>query len=124
MYLRGVLAQALFHPSPDEAVGESAHTDLFTAVVQPSSGATLSGGYWLDAQSASDNSPVTRVEFRITGGSLSSHLIGTAAKSPIGWISYWNTATIGNGIYRLQSVVYDAAGKSIPSPAISITIHN
>jgi hypothetical protein len=88
------------------------------------SGVTLSGGYWLDAQAASDTSPVTRVEFRISGGSLSSHLIGTAVKSPIGWLSYWNTATVGNGIYRLQSVVYDAAGTSMPSSPISITVHN
>jgi hypothetical protein len=124
MHLRKVLAQALFHPSQKGVVGKTAPTDLFTAVVRPSSGVTLSGGYWLGAQAASDNSPVTRVEFRVTGGSLNLFLIGTAIKSPIGWLSYWNTASIGNGVYRLQSVVYDAAGQSRRSPAISVTVHN
>ena len=124
MYLRGVLAQALFHSSPSGSLGEEAPTDLFTAVGRPSRGATLSEDSWLDAIATSDNSPVTHLEFRITGGSLRFHLIGTAVRSPIGWLADWNTATVGNGTYQLQSVAYDAAGKSIRSKPISITIRN
>ena len=124
LYLRDVLAQALFHPSSSGTSGGVAQTDLFTAVARPSSGTTLSGGYWLDAQTSSDNLPVTRVQFRITGGSLRFFLVGTGAKSPIGWLANWNTATVGNGTYELQSVAFDAAGKSIRSAPISITISN
>jgi hypothetical protein len=124
MYLREVLNQALFHPSGNDIPSSLEQTDLFTAINGPSSGATLSGGQWLDARASSDNSPVTQVEFQITGGSLRSHVICTATKSRVGWLGYWNTATVGNGTYKLQSVASDAAGQSVRSASVSIIVRN
>lgn len=123
MYLRGVLAQALFNTSSSGTSGD-VPSDLFTGVGRPQTGATLSGGYWLVAQAASDNAAVTKVEFRVTGGLLRSSLIGTGTKSPVGWLAHWNTATVGNGTYEMQSVAYDSAGKSIRSKPIWITVNN
>ena len=124
MYLRGVLAQALLHPSSSGTSGATAPTDLFTAVGRPQRGATLSGGSWLAAAASSDNLPVSRVEFRITGGGLRSKLVGTASKTSVVWLAYWNTASVANGTYQLQSVCYDAVGKSTPSKPIPITVSN
>ena len=53
---------------------------------------------------------MTKVELRITGGLLRFQLIGTATKSPVGWLFYWNTTTVPNGVYRLQSVAYSTRG--------------
>jgi hypothetical protein len=124
MYLRRVLARALFHSLSSGTANRAASTDLFTAVVKPKTGATLSGVSFVDAQATSDNAPVTRVELQITGGPLHSQLIGTATKTSVGWLTGWNTKTVGNGIYQLQSVCYDAAGQSNRSKPVSIVVRN
>ena len=124
MYLRGVLAEALFHTPTSAASGTAGQTDLFTEVTRPAAGRTVSGSYYLDANAASDNSPVARVDFRITGGSLRSEFIGTATKTPDGWLFHWNTATVANGTYELQSVCYDAQGDSMQSAPITVTVRN
>ena len=92
MYLRSVLARALFHPSAGDAGNASATTDLFTAVLKPKTGTTVSGVTFVDAQAASDNAPVTKVEFRITGGSLQSQLVGTATR-----VSLWLARRLEHG---------------------------
>ncbi len=124
MYLRQVLAQALLHPASSATSETTAPTDLFTEVVRPRTGAILSGDSWLAARVSSDNLPVTRVEFQITGGGMRSRLIGSAIKTTFGWLAYWNTATVTNGMYELQSVCYDAAGKRTASKPVSITVSN
>jgi peptidoglycan/LPS O-acetylase OafA/YrhL len=121
LYLRGVLEQALFHPS--QAIGPPGTvTDLFTSVESPRE--TLSGSVWLAADASSDNLPVTRVEFRLSGGGLRDHLIGTGTKSSVGWLFYWNTTTVVDGTYTLQSVAYDALGTMTRSTGIRITLRN
>jgi outer membrane protein assembly factor BamB len=95
-----------------------------TSVVVPSDGATVSGTTTLDA-SASDNVKVSKVEFRLTGGSLNNALIGVVhTPSNAGWIVRWDTTTVPNGVYTLNSVAYDPAGNSGRSPDISITVQN
>ena len=94
-----------------------------TSVLFPSSGATLSGSGLLDA-SASGNVAVTKVEFRLTGGALNNALIATATPTYYGWLAGWNTTTVPNGTYTLQSVAYDASGNSGKSAGVTITIAN
>jgi hypothetical protein len=94
-----------------------------TSIVIPSNGATLSGTATLDA-SASDNVKVSRVEFRLTGGSSNNALIGTATPTQLGWIAQWDTTTVPNGAYTLNSVAYDAANNSGRSANVNITVQN
>jgi outer membrane protein assembly factor BamB len=98
-------------------------TGLVTSVLAPSSGAFLAGGQWLDA-SASGNSGVSRVEFHLTGGTLNDALIATATPSYYGWLAGWDTTTVPDGTYTLQSVAYDAGGDIGRSAGITVTVHN
>jgi hypothetical protein len=94
-----------------------------TSVLVPSSGATLSGSQWLDA-SASGNVAVNKVEFHLTGGSLNDVVVATGTPTYYGWLGGWNTATVANGTYTLQSVAYDASGNVGRSTPITITVSN
>ncbi len=92
-----------------------------TKLLIPSNGASLSGTQYLDA-SASSNT--TRVEFRLTGGSLNNALIATATRTYYGWLAGWNTTSVLNGTYTLQSVAYYSDGASGTSPGITLSVNN
>ena len=47
---------------------------------------------------------VTQVQYEVTGGTLNHSVIGTATPTYYGWLAKWNTTTVPNGIYTLQSV--------------------
>lgn len=94
-----------------------------TSVLLPSNGATLAGTPYLDA-TASDYGTLTKVEFRLTGGSLNKALVATASPTYYGWLAAWNTTTVPNGTYALQSEAYDAAGLSSLSTAITVHVAN
>jgi hypothetical protein len=96
-----------------------------TSIVIPSNGATLSGtSAQLDA-SASDNVKVNRVEFHLTGGNYNDAFIGLATETQgFGWIYYWNSKSVPNGTYTLNSVAYDPAGNVGRSANVTITVHN
>jgi outer membrane protein assembly factor BamB len=92
-----------------------------TNVLLPSNGATLTGSQSLDASASKD---VTKVEFHLTGGTLNNALIATAALTYYGWLAGWNTTTVPNGTYTLQSVAYYASGASGTSTGTTITVNN
>ena len=94
-------------------------TDVFT----PANGAKLSGSRVLGA-TVTSYFRVTKVEFYLTGGSQHDTPIGTAIRSAYGWITVWNTTTVANGTYTLQSVAYGAGGTSGTSASVSITVSN
>jgi phospholipase C len=94
-----------------------------TAVIVPSGGATLSGNADFGA-SASDNVGVKKVEFHLSGGSLSDSLITTAVPTLYGWLTSWDSTTVPNGSYSLQSVAFDAAGNSTHSTGVAIAVNN
>ncbi len=97
---------------------------LHTEVLVPSSGATLNGsGAVLDAFAAG-TSAVTGVQFEVTGGSLSGHVVGTAGATIYGWIALWDTNTVPNGSYTLQSVATETGGTTATSPGITVTVNN
>jgi hypothetical protein len=93
-----------------------------TSVMQPSNGATLSGTTTLVA-SASDDVSVSRVEFHLTGGNYNDALIGNAVLY-LGWDYAWNTKSVPNGTYALDSVAYDPAGNVGRSANVNITVRN
>jgi YVTN family beta-propeller protein len=99
------------------------NTPPSTSLGIPSNGATLFGPAILDA-AASDNVGVTKVEFHLTGGGLSDVSVATAVPTIYGWIADWNTKTVPNGTYTLQSVAYDAAGLSTHSAGIMVNVLN
>jgi hypothetical protein len=97
---------------------------LSTKVLVPSNGATLSGSAVLDASVTAPGS-VTAVTFDLSGGSLPTQVVvATAVDTMFGWIAKWNTASVANGTYRLQSVVTETGGSTASSPKVSITVSN
>ncbi len=136
LHLEGVLAHALqLPPSSDGSNGSAvaAGSPPTTKMLAPSNGEVLTGDQGLDATAsslqytaASNTSEwqVTKVEFRLTGGSLHDSLIATATRSSVGWAARWNTTTVPNGRYTLQSVAYDAVGDSGRSADVVVTVKN
>jgi Bacterial Ig domain len=93
-----------------------------TTVVLPSNGATLSGiTQYLDATASSG---VTQVQYELTGGSLNDHVIATATPTYVGWAAAWNTTTVANGTYTLNSVASYPGEVTATSPPITITVDN
>jgi hypothetical protein len=91
-------------------------------VAVPSNGATVSGtSQTLDAGASSG---VTSVQYEITGGTLNHSVIATAKATIYGWLASWNTSTVPNGVYTLQSVASyggEVTGNSAP---ITIVVSN
>jgi hypothetical protein len=95
-----------------------------TTILVPSNGATLTGTAVLDAIASGDSS-ITKVEFRLSGGTLNRALIGTATPTFYGWINNsWNSSSVPNGTYTLQSEAYDFAGNSAFSSGITVVVSN
>jgi hypothetical protein len=93
-----------------------------TAVLVPSAGASVSGTSAVLDASASAH--VTSVSFQLTGGPDNRTQIATAKPTIYGWIGLWNTTTVPNGTYALQSVASYADGVSGTSSPITITVSN
>ena len=119
--LEGVLAPSLDLTAPKKRLAPS--PDPITSILLPSSGAVLSGNEVLDA-TAADNVPIRKLEYRITGGDRRDAVIGSAKFTLDGAILRWNTKTVPNGHYTVQSVLYDAAGKIGRSVAVNVAISN
>ena len=94
-----------------------------TTVVVPSNGASVAGTTYLDAF-ASDYGTLTKVEFHLTGGSLNKALVATATPTIYGYLALWNTITVPNGTYVVQSEAFDAAGLSAYSSGVTVTVNN
>ena len=94
-----------------------------TAVVLPSNGATLSGNQYLDASASSG---VTQVQYELSGGPdrYTNKAISGSTLTNYGWIGGWNTTSVSNGSYILQSVASYAGGVTGTSAGIIITVNN
>jgi hypothetical protein len=92
-----------------------------TAVIIPSNDATVSGSSQVLDATASTG--VTQVQYEITGGALTDSVIGTAAPTLYGWLALWNTTTVPNGTYALQSVATEDSNTKASTP-VSITVNN
>ena len=60
----------------------------------------------------------------MSGGALSNQVIATATPTIYGWLAQWNTTTVPNGTYTLQSVATDADNNTDTSTAITVTVDN
>ena len=92
-------------------------------MLRPANDATRSGVATLGA-AATDYLQVEKVQFRLNGGDQHDTLIGVGHLTLGGWIARWNTASLADGTYTVQSVAYDAAGTSSVSNNITVTVRN
>ncbi len=95
-----------------------------TAVGLPASGTTLSNGVWLDA-SAESSAGVRSVTFILSGGSLAQpEVIATATPTSVGWLGTWDTTSVPDGAYTLESFATDVVGLTGTSAPVTVTVDN
>jgi Bacterial Ig domain len=118
-----VITVALVTPAQASATATQAPA---TAVTIPSAGATVAGTAQVLDATASSAAGISSVTFEVSGrpSNLSDQLIGTARPTLYGCILIWNTTTVPNGTYTLQSVATDTVAETTPNAAISITVDN
>jgi hypothetical protein len=92
-----------------------------TSVLIPSAGATLSGGSALLDASAPGASSVT---FELTGRKLSNQVIASGTLALWGWYAQWNSASVANGTYTLESVATEPGGSTVTSAPVTVTVTN
>jgi hypothetical protein len=90
---------------------------------RPRNGETLRGDYLLDTTALFYNG-VARVEFEVSGGSLTKTMVYPATYSKYGWNYHWDTTQVANGTYRVRGIAYNAAGKSSSTKVATITVAN
>jgi hypothetical protein len=98
-------------------------TQYFTRVLLPSDGTVVQGLQVLDA-AAGDAPGVTNVVFEVSGGTIADQVVATATPTIYGWLAEWNTTSVPNGTYTLQSVATDAAANTDTSGPVTITVNN
>jgi hypothetical protein len=59
-----------------------------------------------------------------TRPTLTNLVIGIASLTLYGWIAEWNTTSVPNGTYTLNSVATEVGGTTVTSPPITITVSN
>ena len=110
------------------AVSETAEAASLptTAVVVPATGASVSGtNVGLDASAtAASGATIAKVQFELTGGTLTKSVIATAAPTIYGYVATWNSTGVPSGTYTLSSVATDSLGSSTTSTGVSITVDN
>jgi hypothetical protein len=100
------------------------NTPPVTAVTVPVNNKTLTGTAAVLKATATDNVSVKTVQFVISGGSYTQHAIGTGTLTKGVYKLTWNTTTVANGTYTLQSVATDEAGNVTSSTGITIKVSN
>jgi len=102
-----------------------AYPNPVTKVVIPQAGAQVSGTQTLDASASDYASPISQVQYVLTGKTLKNPVIDTVTTpTPFGWAGSFQTANVPTGTYTLQSVVTDAAGNVAYSPGVTINVKN
>ena len=92
-------------------------------MLMPAAGAVLHSGVWLDA-SAFSYGGIARVEFLLNGATVTNKVVATAAPTFFGYVAGFDSTSVPNGAYTLQSKATDTAGFTALSPAVNITVHN
>ena len=116
--ITGVLAMAAAVSSVPVEIASAA--TLSTTVVVPSNGATVSGTQVV--LDATTSSAVTQVQFELRGRTGS--VVVTATPTFYGWLTEWDSSTVANGTYSLQSIATSSGGQTSTSPGIRITVNN
>ncbi|HLH27940.1 MAG TPA: Ig-like domain-containing protein, partial [Acidimicrobiales bacterium] len=94
-----------------------------TRVYKPRSGSVLDGRQWLVA-AASAQFGLSRVAFYFSGNGRPETFITQATETPYGWLGAWDTETVPNGTYELESVASDSRGLTDTSPGVTVQVAN
>jgi chitinase len=98
-------------------------TQYFTRMLVPSQETSVQGYQVLDA-AAADAPGITSVVFELSGGTLNNQVVATATPTLFGWVAKWNTTSVPNGAYSLQSVAADESNDTDTSDPVTITVSN
>ncbi|PIZ61837.1 hypothetical protein COY17_03515, partial [Candidatus Saccharibacteria bacterium CG_4_10_14_0_2_um_filter_52_9] len=98
-------------PTPDT-------TPPTVSLTAPTANATVSGSSVALTATATDNTAVSGVQFKLDGNNLGPE----DTTSPYTYT--WNTTTLGNGTYVLTAVARDAAGNTKTSTSLTVTVNN
>ncbi len=108
--------------SPNTPADQFTYTPLPTLVVYPAPGSTVAGSpQWLDATATSG---ATGVKFELTGGTLADSVIASGTLTLYGWLGAFDTRSVPNGTYTLQSVASYSGGVTVTSPGITLIVNN
>jgi hypothetical protein len=111
----------LYKPSGGSSVPLATNVDTTSPTVSitaPIAGNTVSGNPVSVSATAADNVGVVGVQFKLDGNNLGAE----ATSSPFS-VS-WNTTPIANGSHTLTAIARDAAGNSVVSTPVTITVSN
>jgi hypothetical protein len=94
-----------------------------TTVIVPSDNSTVTGtSEGLDAVASPG---VTSLQYELTGGTYNHRVITTGTPTIYGWSATpWNTTSIPNGTYVLQSVASYGGEVTGTSPGVTVTVSN
>jgi hypothetical protein len=92
-----------------------------TKVVRPSTDEELHGNQVL-AATATSTLGIEKVVFRITGEGPT--FVEAAGPSPYGYLARWDTTTVENGAYSVQSVAYGVSGQVTTSASVVVQVRN
>lgn len=70
------------------------------------------------------SSGASTIRYQLTGEGLSSQVIATATPTIYGWLALWDSTTVPNGTYTLQSVASFPGTVSVTSSAVTINVTN
>ena len=92
-----------------------------TNVVRPTADEQWGGSQYL-AATATSNLGIDKVEFHITGEGRT--VVEAARTYTYGWLARWDTTTVANGAYTVQSVAYGASGQVTTSAGVVVQVRN
>jgi hypothetical protein len=97
--------------------------NLHTAIVRPLNGTTVSGDTKI-LVTANDFVDVTKSEILLSGATRTHELLGVGQPTAYGYVTFWNTRNVPNGVYVLQGVAYGASGSMKRSTGVTVTVKN
>jgi hypothetical protein len=102
-----VTSSGVTEPPPDPS--------MTVSITNPQAGSTVSGAVLLQANASN----ATEVEFFVDGTTL-----GTDRDASNGWSAMWNTTASADGSRTLTAVARNAAGTSVTSAPVSVSVSN
>jgi Big-like domain-containing protein/parallel beta helix pectate lyase-like protein len=94
-----------------------------TYVIVPSNGTYLNGTQVLDGLPV-DDIGTSSLQFEITGRTLTDDVVAKGTPTLYGYLAEWNTSTVPDGTYTLQTVACNTAGNCTASQGITIEVDN